>query len=145
MRAFAPRRIGPSRSSTDVNDDAHVGHRSTSVKTDHTTSIGASIVIDARSTPSFPMLGSFGLRPSGRRCTKWYICSVIAVKSIRSLGGRPLRRFRLSSAVTGIRDAEWLTLLVRDKAAYGGSERRLESPSGDGTGKRVADGVRCRR
>jgi hypothetical protein len=36
-----------------VNDEAHVGHRSTSVKTDQTTSIGASIVIDARSTPSF--------------------------------------------------------------------------------------------
>ena len=34
---------------------------------------------------------------------------------------------------------------VRDKAAYGGSARRLEFPSGDGTGKRVADGVRCRR
>src|SRR5262245_59044898 len=55
MRAFAPRRIGPLMSSTDVNDDAHVGHRSTSVKTDHTTSIGASIVIDARSPPSFAM------------------------------------------------------------------------------------------
>jgi hypothetical protein len=55
MRAFAPRRIGPSMSSTDVNDEAHVGHRSTSVKTDQTTSIGASIVIDARSTPSFAM------------------------------------------------------------------------------------------
>src|SRR5439155_20811052 len=61
MPAFAPRRIGPSMSSTDVNDDAQVGHRSTSVKTDHTTSIGASIVIDTRSTPSFPMLHSLGL------------------------------------------------------------------------------------
>jgi hypothetical protein len=55
MRAFAPRRIGPSMSSTVVNDEAHVGHRSTSVKTDHTTSIGASIMMDARSPPSFPM------------------------------------------------------------------------------------------
>ena len=41
--------------SFDVNDDAHVGHRSTSVKTDHTTSIGALIVMDARSTALFPM------------------------------------------------------------------------------------------
>src|SRR6185436_20362478 len=56
MRAFAPRRIGPSMSSTDVNDEAHVGHRSTSVKTDQPTSIGASIVIDARSTPSFAIV-----------------------------------------------------------------------------------------
>jgi hypothetical protein len=59
MRAFAPTRIGPSMSSTDVNDVAHVGHRSTSVKTDHTTPIGAAIVIDARSTASFAMLPSF--------------------------------------------------------------------------------------
>jgi len=48
-------------SSTDLNDDAHVGHRSTSVKIDHTISIGASIVIDARSTPLFPIpVHSFG-------------------------------------------------------------------------------------
>jgi hypothetical protein len=60
MRAFAPNRIGPSTSSTDVKDEAHVGHRSTSVKTDHTTSIGASIVMDARSTP-LVMLRSFRL------------------------------------------------------------------------------------
>src|SRR6478672_7822135 len=64
MRAFAPSRIGPSMSSTDVNDDAHVGHRSTSVKIDHTTSIGASITIDARSAPSFPM----GLTPFMTHC-----------------------------------------------------------------------------
>jgi hypothetical protein len=61
MRAFAPSRIGPSMSSTDVNDDAHVGQRSTSVKTDHTTSIGASIVMDTRSIPSFPILHSCSL------------------------------------------------------------------------------------
>src|SRR5215471_6788818 len=53
MRALAPRRMGPSTSSTDVNDDAHVGHRSTSVKTNQTTSIGASMVIDARSALAF--------------------------------------------------------------------------------------------
>jgi hypothetical protein len=47
-------------SSTDVKDDAHVGHRSTSVKTDHTTSIGALIVIDARSTPPLAMIPSAG-------------------------------------------------------------------------------------
>jgi len=49
-------RIGPSMSSTDVKDEAHVGHRSTSVKTDQTMSIGASMVIDARSTPPLPMI-----------------------------------------------------------------------------------------
>jgi hypothetical protein len=59
MRAFAPRRNGPSMSSTDVNDDAHVGQRSTSVKIDHTTSIGASMVMDARSIAVFAMIVSF--------------------------------------------------------------------------------------
>src|SRR5262249_12143617 len=58
MRALAPRRMGPSMSSTDVNDDAHVGHRSTSVKTFHTTSIGASIVMEARSTACSPIADS---------------------------------------------------------------------------------------
>src|SRR5499427_8303322 len=62
MRAFAPNRIGPSISSTEVNDDAHVGHRSTSVKIDHTTSIGASIAIDARSTPLLPIAVLLHLR-----------------------------------------------------------------------------------
>src|SRR6516164_3342886 len=61
MRALAPRRIGPSISSTDVNDDAHTGHCSTSVKTDHTTWIGASIVIDARSALEFLILHLFPL------------------------------------------------------------------------------------
>src|SRR6478672_1258887 len=65
MRAFAPSRIGPSSSSTDVNDDAQVGHRSTSVKTDHTTSIGASMVTDARSTPGFSMSCPFPASNSG--------------------------------------------------------------------------------
>ena len=48
-------------SSTLVNDDAHVGHRSTSVKTDHTTSMGASLVIDARRVHHSPCSVPFGL------------------------------------------------------------------------------------
>src|SRR5262249_40448351 len=86
-------------SSTDVNDEAHVGHRSTSVKTDHTTSIGASIVIDARSTPVFPI----PVHPSRfSRTEHMYQMVHRAIQTVNRMPRtceRPLSRGRL----TGIR------------------------------------------